>query len=478
MDLKIGSRYQTKTQAFVTDDVDVLIAGGGTAGVIAAIAAGRAGANVVLIEQRGSLGGMMTLGNAGLTKYIIHNNNQKQYREILSQLESDPASVQIIGGIPMEITNRLIENGAGLATKGKAGSYVFTSQEDFEFLLLSLAEEAGVKLLLYSQIVDVLMNEKTVRGIVVENKSGRQILLGKIVVDATGDGDVAAKAGAPFVVGIGPDDLCARDGTAVGKMDSMGVMFQMVNVNFESLLDYLEEHPNQFLVQPISLQSFSDVKASYAAGDMTTFRFVSCTGWGHQIYNHPMDGVATLCCPLYEGSGLDVKDLTQGQIHLAKDIHNSVKDLKENVPGFENAFLFHIPEIGIRETRHIHGDYVLNIEDIMTQRQFHDTIGRGSHPIDICQPVEEITDQHLEKWYFNIPYRCLVAKNVDNVLLAGRCISATHEAYGCTRPTVQCMVTGQAAGLAAAICAKQNVSIHSLDTDVLCKKLSDDGVIL
>ena len=119
----------------------------------------------------------------------------------------------------------------------------------------------------------------------------------------------------------------------------------------------------------------------------------------------------------------------------------------EVIPGFEQAFLLDMPEIGVRETRHIQGEYRLTIEDILQRKEFEDSIGRGAHPIDIGRLPEELREAGaVDDWYFTIPYRSLVAREVDNLLLAGRCISASHEASGCTRPTVQCMITGQAAG--------------------------------
>jgi hypothetical protein len=254
-------------------------------------------------------------------------------------------------------------------------------------------------------------------------------------------------------------------------------MFQMGNVNIEALLEYLVQHPDQFYMQTVSLQSVQDAKRSHTSGDMMTVDFKSPSGRTFQIYNNPVPGVGVICCPLYIGNGLDVKDLTRGHIQLVKDIHEWAKDLKEHVPGFENSFLFPIPDVCVRETRHIHGDYVLTIEDLLANRQFHDTIGRGSHPID-CGEIPAELKKKLERWYFNIPYRCLLAQNIENVLLTGRCISTTHEAFGCTRPTVQCMITGQAAGLAAAICTKEGISVRQLNTDVLRKRLSNDGVVL
>jgi ribulose 1,5-bisphosphate synthetase/thiazole synthase len=476
--LKIGSTYTATVSAEVTADVDVVVAGGGTAGVVAALAAARTGATILLVERANRLGGMITAGNAGLTKYTLHDKRPEAYRKLIANLADDPASVQVAGGIPMEITKRLIAMGAALGTSGQAGTYVFTSPEEFKVLLLDMMQDAGVRLLLHSLIVDVVKDGPAVRGIVVENKAGRQVLLAKMVVDATGDGDVAAQAGAPFIVGVGPDDPCAkRMGMAPGTMGHMGVMFRVGNVNLSMLFEHLKTHPKQFSMQSCALMALDEAYEAHLKGEMMTIN-VKCPTHSCQIYNTPIPGVVTLCCPCYEGSGLDVEDLTLGEIALVKEVFRRVTEMKTSMPGFENAFLLDMPEIGVRETRHIQGEYVLNIEDVLSQRDFPDTIGRGGHPIDVGPVPKELKDRPMTSWSFNMPYRALVAKGVDNILLAGRCISATHEAFGCTRPTVQCMITGQAAGTAAAMCVAQNRKPRDLDPKELRKRLVADGVVL
>lgn len=476
-DLKKGSTYSTTVEATVTEESDVVVAGGGTAGAVAAIAAARAGASVLLVERRGFLGGMMTGGNAGLTKYTVYEKRQSEHRKIVAQLATDPASVQIAGGIPMEITRRLLEMRAAVGTAGTAGSYVFTSAEEFKLLLLTMMEEAGVKLLLHSLVVDVIKDGAAVRGVVVENKSGRQALLARIVIDATGDGDAAARAGARFVVGVDPDGPCARHGVAPGSMGQMGVMFRVGNVDLNGLFEHLDQHRGQFTVQSVSHQSLEEARESFLKREMACFCVQCPTHWC-QVYNSPLPGVVTLCCPCYEGSGLDVEDLSRGEIELAKEVHRRVREMKRVMPGFENAFLLDMPEIGVRETRHVQGEHVLNIEEVLTQSEFPDTIGRGAHPIDIGPMPDDLKNRPMSRWYFNMPYRCLVAKDLDNVLLAGRCVSATHEAFGCTRGTVQCMITGQAAGAAAALCVRQGLKPRDLDTEQLRNTLAADGVVL
>lgn len=476
--LKVGDTYTSKVEASVVAEADVLVAGGGTAGCVAAITAARNGANVLLVERYGFLGGMMTAGNAGLTKYIVHCSNREKYARVLKRLSENPSEVQIVGSIPMEITERLLSMKSAVGTDGTAGSYIFTSSEDFKWLLFEMMKEAGVKLLLHSLIVDVIKKDDIVEGIVVENKSGRQVILANVFIDASGDGDVAAKAGVPFEVGVGSGDLSAKTGIPVQSMQDMGVMFKVGNANMEKCFEHLKIHPDEFEIQGCALLNMEEAHASFLNGDMMTINFKTL-GWSTQIYNSPIPGVLTICCPCYTGNGLSASDLTEGELELAKIVRRWVSRMRESMPGFENVYLLDCPQIGVRETRHILGEYVLTIDDIFSSREFEDGIGKGSHPIDV-QPIPEVLRKRTlpPQWQFNIPYRCLVPKEIDNLLVAGRCISVTHEAFGCTRSTVQCMISGQAAGTASAMCIKQNLNPRNLNTDELRKTLADQGVIL
>lgn len=476
--LALGSTYRSMVDTKIIDQADVVVAGGGTAGCIAAVAAARQGADVLLIEEQGFLGGMMTAGNAGLTKYIVHEKNQAEYRKVVALLKTDPAAVQVIGGLPMEMTRRLLDTGVGIGTDGQAGSYIFTAQDDFKFMLLTMMEEAGVRLLLHAYIVDVIKEGDAIRAVVIESKSGRQAIMAKLVVDATGDGDVAARAGAPYVFGVGPDDLAGKAGTPLGTTQNMGVMFRMGNIDMRACFAYLKEHPDCFAPQPFALMSLAEAEQAFLKGEMMTIN-IRGIGHGFQIYNTPIPGVFIFCCPQHKGSGLSVQDLTQAEITMMKEIRSRIDQMKATLPGFEKAYLLDCPEIGVRETRHILGEHVLGIEDILLGKEFPDSIGRGCHPIDIRPIPDWVRDRPLPpRWSFTIPYRCLVPKGVSNLLVAGRCISNTHEASGCTRPTVQCMVTGEAAGVAAAMCVAGNVKPSALDSKELQAKLKAQGVVL
>jgi hypothetical protein len=446
--------------------------------VIAAIAAARQGADTLLVERRGFLGGMMTIGNAGLTDYIVFDRNLDEHRKIVGELATDPAAVHVVGGIPMEITRRLMAEGHALGTSGQPGTYVFTDQQGFKRLLLTMMAEAGVRLLLHSLFVDVVMADDVVAGVVVENKSGRQVLLGKVVVDASGDGDVAAKAGASYVIGVGPDDLGAKAGVPLGSMGGMGAMFRVGNVDLARFFQFLFTNPQYFQMQRLAQMSLDEAYAAFKQGDMVCI-VATNIGYSVQIYNTPLPGVLILCCPSFVGSGLSVDDLTVGELVVMRETWARCDAMKAHLPGFEAMTLLDVPEIQVRETRHILGEYVLNIEDIHLTRHFDDAIGRGSHVIDTSPVPDSLKNFVLPpRWQFSIPYRCLVPRKVSNLLLAGRCISATHEASGCTRPTVQCMITGEAAGVAAAMCARQGCTPRDVDVTHLRRTLADQGVIL
>jgi len=283
--LKIDSVYRSVVEAPVVADVDVLVAGGGTAGCVAALAAARNGAEVLLVERYGYLGGMMTEGHAGLTMFMGYPGDRTvdQFAEALKKLRENPSEVQVVGGIPLEIANRLIELGAGIGTGGQAGTYVTTNTEAFKALLFSMMEEAGVMLLLHSWIADVIVEENALRGVVVENKSGRQALLAKVVVDATGDGDVAAKAGAPYNMGVGPSDISAKEGIPVGTMQGMGKMYIYGNVDVERLFDYLRKHPDEYAPAWTTFQRLENAYESFLKGDMFVVSMPKHKLWFHSL---------------------------------------------------------------------------------------------------------------------------------------------------------------------------------------------------
>jgi len=491
MTLKVGSVYRSQVEAAVVAEADVLVAGGGTAGCVAALAAARNGARVLLVERHGYLGGMMTGGNAGLTTFIgypggrerrdgkwVLGQEVKRFAYARKRLHENPAEVRIVGGIPLEVANRLIDMGAGIDSDGQAATYVTTDTEAFKALLFTMMEEAGVELLLHSWIADAITEDGAIKGVVVENKLGRQALLGGIVIDATGDGDVAARAGAPFNVGVAADDISARAGIPVGTTQNMGMMYRYGNVDVERLFEFARNHPDDWLPHWATFQELEDAYDAFRKGDMVP---INLPKYRISFGTTPIPGLVQTGGCNTSASSLSPSDLTRAEIAARKTLTEELARLKKDTPGFENAYLTRVPEISVRETRLILGEQVLSYEDILESREFEDGIGRGGHPIDVSPIPEDLKAHKLDlppNWSFSIPYRCLVPQKVENLLVAGRCISATHEAFGCIRPTAQCMVTGQAAGTAAAICVKNEATPRNLDTDQLRRLLVEQEVIL
>ena len=474
----------TKTiETPIVDDVDVLVAGGGTAGCVAALAAARNGAQVMLVERYGYLGGMVTAGNAGLTMYMKFSGDPKQHAADQETLKTRPRDVQIAGGITGELADRLLESRFGIGNFGHAGSYIFTSSEDVKRLLFELMEEANVKLRLHSWAVDVVMEDDSIRGVILESKSGRQAVTARMVIDATGDGDLCARAGVPYHLGVTPDDLSVEEGAALGDMQAMGVMFKVGNVDLDSTFTWLKNNPDRFASQPFARFTLDEASDYFDRGDMTTFNILmDDTPRRFQVYRLPAKGVVTLCCPTFKGDGTNVEDLTRAELVLARTVNRWLENIRASVPGFESSFLLDCPQIGVRETRHVAGDHVLNIKEVFDGVDFPDSIGRGSHPID-TRPrpkwLEDPETSYPPRWFFHIPFRSLLARDKSNLMMAGRCISATHEAFGCIRPTVQCMITGEAAGTAAALCAKNgHTDVRRLPVEELRQTLSKQGVLL
>ena len=479
--LSPGGVYVQQTTAKVLEPVDVVVAGGGTAGVIAALAAARGGAKTMLIEGRGFLGGMLTDGNAGITMFQKFSGKPEEHAKDLETLAKDPDALHVAKGIPMEITKRLLAKRYALGNEGTVGAYLFTSSENFKRVLIEMMEESKVKLRFYSMIVDVVKDGGVVKGVVMESKSGREIVPAKMFIDCTGDGDLCVRAGAEYTVGVTKDDVCAAQ-AKIGEMHPMGVMFKVGNVDFDRLFDFVGKNPEYFSKQPFARFTYEEAFARYKKGEMATFdlRRKGKNPGRVQVYNLPDKGVACLGCPsIAKKDGCNADDVTAAECELAKIIGRWMDSLRE-IPGFENRFLLQVPQMGVRETRHIQGEYLLGLMDIYKQREFEDCIGFGAHPIDTRPRPAWLNDpatSYPPRWYFQIPFRSLIVKGLENTLVAGRCISATHEAFGCIRPTVQCMVIGEAAGTAAALALKKGVSLRGLDYGELRSELKKNGVM-
>jgi hypothetical protein len=305
-----------------------------------------------------------------------------------------------------------------------------------------MIREAGVKLLLNSLVVDVVKKGNTITEIVVENKSGRQAIRGKVFVDATGDGDVAVAAGAP------------HEKTERSESLPMTLIYTIGGVNNTKVREYQKKDPELRKVAK---------KVGF-----------KCHVWGLKreevqgpTFLH-MDQIAKGQLVVWGGSvhadGTDAEDLTRAEMELRERARAELEFLKKHVPGFENSYIAASAHyIGVRETRRIIGEYILTEKDLDEKRTFPDAIEWYEFPM-------EPREMH------NIPYRCLVPKLIDNLLVAGRCYSATHGAQNKVRDIPACMAMGQAAGTAAALSVKLGVEPRELDVGLLRETLMKQGI--
>jgi len=464
---------ETQREIPVAAEVDVLVAGGGSAGWHAAVAAARAGAKTLLVERYGSLGGTVT--NAMVQPFMNYH---------------DPVGNAVVGGIWQEMVDRLealgaspgaIDASTGQAPWGKKPTLTPFDPEAVRYVAQELVLTAGAELLLHTMVVDTIVNDGRLEGIIVENKSGRQAILAKCFVDATGDADVAALAGAPFVKGRERDGHCMP----------MSLYIKMADVDYGAIAAYLEANPDefrwwaypnvspdapeQFEKNPVSVSGFlSLVKQARDAGELylgrETINILPC----------PLKGEAVLnCTRVGDLDPTSARDLTSAEIEARRQAMSVITFVKRRLPGFENSKLVSIaPSIGVRESRRIIGEHILTLDEVIEGPDFDDAIARSAYNVDIHNPDDDKSTWHTINDSYGIPYRALVPLKIDNLLVAGRCISTTHEAGASARMTPNVAATGEAAGIAAAMSAASGVVARAIDTANLRTRLIDVGAIL
>ena len=433
----------------VIKEVDVLIVGGGTAGSVATIASARQGVKTLVVESFGFLGGSVS---AGLVTPMMQNHINKK---------------PLNKGIGEEINQRLLKEG-NIDNWEQDASY-WINPELNKYVLEDICLESGAEILYYTNFSEPILEDNKIIGVIVENKAGRKAIIAKRVIDATGDADVAFKAGVP----------CESGRLKDGLNQAMSVRFIMGNVNLKKLSDFLIsiDPENKFEI------NYPLVHAAFTSGGDWPLNEIARKAIKDgileeededyfQLFSIPgREGEITFNCPRISNrvKGTDPFDLTNAQIVGKKKIRRLIKFCKKYLPGFENAhIILTAPMVGVRETRRIVGEYVLTVDDIKNYRKFEDGIARNNYPIDIHKPKREdnqsVTFEEISKKdYHEIPYRCLVPKIIDNLLVAGRCISATFEAQSSIRIQPNCRAFGEAAGLAAALSIKENASPRNFD---------------
>lgn len=394
----------------VSGEYDVVVVGAGPAGVCAAIAAARNGAKTLLVERYGFLGGMWS---AGLIIPLFDYEN-KSY-----------------------VVTEIVDN---IKRKNGWGGFCNIAF-DFEIMkqvLDELITDSGCELLLHTFFAGAFVEDDTVKGIFVQNKSGRSLIRAKVVIDCTGDGDVAASAGVPFTIGRDSDNLC----------QPATCMFMLSGVDFVQQTPY---HVHDLVVeasQKCGVPFPFSYKRPFVLPIPNSDRCVVM--WSHIRGTVPMDA----------------QGFSQTEMASRREIRQIVDYLQKYVPTFANAKLVAIAaQTGVRESRHIHGKYTLTCDDCVAGAKFEDAICNVSFSIDLHKPDTNEQDNIRVEEPYQIPYRCLVPINREGLLVAGRCISGTYESSGSYRVTGNCMATGQAAGVAASLAVKNNISVNLVNAE-------------
>lgn len=397
---------------------DVLVVGGGPAGLAAAIAAGRQAVKVTLVERYGHLGGLAT---GGLVLYLDGYWDGEQ---------------TAIRGIGTEIADRLHQmNGLTREEPGRNGT---ADPEALKYLALQMVREAGVDLIQHCWAFESIIDGGDVAGAITMSKSGLQAIKAKVVVDASGDGDIFASAGAAFLEG----------------QRGIGLPFRLGGVDIETADRFQKDKPQEFK----QLMDMIRSKGGLDGMGMPAVRngVVWCNSWG------PVQ------------SAIDVRDLTDAELTVRDKINITVEFAQKNIPGYSNAFLIDTAsQLGVRESRMLDGVYSLDSTDLKTCPEFDDSIaymGRATAAVPASSPKKPFG--------LRVPYRCLLPKEIDGLLVTGRCISTDHEVQGVIRVIPKCFALGHAAGTAAGLTVKQGVEPKNLDVRILRSHLLDEGAYL
>lgn len=410
----------------VLAEVDVLVCGGGPAGTAAAIAAARAGASTLLVERYGFLGGMATAG------LVVPHFNPHLNR-----------------GLNGEIIRKLDDLDAWGAEFWK----ISFDPEKWKHVSEELVLDAGADLLYHAHVTAAIVDGDTVRGAVIETKSGRFALYSRVVVDCTGDGDVAARAGASYDKGRESD----------GLMQSMTTMFRLGGVQ------WVQRGPEELW------QLMDDAIRSSSSDYRLPFEYP----WAIHLPNP--DEIAVQLVHIRGVDGTDVRDLTLAEIEGRRQALTVVAFLHDHVPGFENSYLIDTAaQVGVRETRRIRGEYTVTIDDIAAGRHFDDSVASVSFPIDIHESDSERQTvrsvARSARGAYDIPLRAMIPLGLENILVAGRAISGTYEAHASYRVKGPCVAMGQGAGVAAATAALAGASVRETPFAEVRSVLEGQGV--
>ncbi|HXE22281.1 MAG TPA: FAD-dependent oxidoreductase [Rhodoferax sp.] len=414
---------------------DVVVVGGGPAGLSAALAAARNGAEVILLERYNHLGGLAS-GGMVLVLDDMWDNHQNE----ISVRGNCMTMIERMAAMNLAVFPRQNDWGNdpdSYRRWGRWGAFDFHSHETphpicfaaafdpdaMKRVALDMVQELGIELRLHSWFSQTLVEDGKVKGVICDTKSGREAILGDMVIDATGDLDVAASAGAPHT----------------GGNYIMTTVFRLGGVDAEAAERFEREEPKKY--------AELDRQAKKVLG----------SSWGYWWLKTPLPGVVWCNCPHIAGlDGLRVEDLTRAEIQGRKHIHALVDFVRSKMPGFEKCFLIDVaPQTGVRQTRLLEGEYILTKEDLAQRTRFDDSVARGRD--------------------YYMPYRVLLPQKIDNLLVAGRHYSVTSQAQKISREIPPCMAMGEAAGVAAALALNAGVMARHVDVKAVQKTLRAQG---
>jgi hypothetical protein len=419
---------------------DVLVIGSGSAGATAAIAAAQEGIAVTLVERYGFMGGTSTAALDTFCGFYVHT--------------ADGQGRKVVGGIPDQVIKELTARRKAIirsSTYWQAGKVITYCPHTLKVIWEQLAQEAGVRLLYHTLVIDGIKRDGRVAGVIAATKGGLIRLEADLVIDASGDADVAFYAGVPCET---PQDQ---------PVQALTTTFRLANVDVERAMQTSESTLHTMMAQ------------ATASGDYDLPRA------GGDIFRTPLPGV--IATNITRMSGIDPTDpvqLTQAEIEGRQQAMEYARFFCEQIPGYEHAYLAGLAtQIGVRESRRIFGEYRLTREDVLEARRFEDAIAQCGWPFESHSVGHAAQVQYLaEGQTYDIPFRCLIPQQVEGLLVVGRCLSADHDAHASVRVMAQCMAMGQAAGVAAAIATDRSIGVREVPIAQLQTRLRDIGAVI